>query len=57
MAHLPPAIVLYGSQTGTAESIARRVRADAEAAGHVATIAPMNDFKKVASSFAFTHKN
>ena len=44
---LPPAIILYGSQTGTAESIARRVHAEAVDAGHTATISPMNDFKKV----------
>ena len=43
----PPAIVLYGSQSGTAESVARRVHADAAKHGVAASIQPMNDFKKV----------
>eukprot|EP00658_Telonema_sp_P-2_P032824 TRINITY_DN24213_c0_g1_i3.p1 TRINITY_DN24213_c0_g1~~TRINITY_DN24213_c0_g1_i3.p1 ORF type:complete len:874 (-),score=200.73 TRINITY_DN24213_c0_g1_i3:269-2890(-) len=40
-------LILYASQTGTAESIAQRLHADGIARGHVCRMHPLNHFKEL----------
>lgn len=40
-------LILYGSETGNAESISKRLHHDADALGYHSDWAPMKDFKKV----------
>ncbi len=42
--HETPLLVLYGSNMGTAEEIARRVAGDAEENGFVVKVAPLDDY-------------
>jgi sulfite reductase alpha subunit-like flavoprotein len=42
-----PLLILYGSETGNAESISKRIHHDAVALGFQSEWAPMKDFKKV----------
>ncbi len=42
--HATPLLVLYGSNMGTAEEIARRMAGDAEENGFVVKIAPLDDY-------------
>jgi cytochrome P450/NADPH-cytochrome P450 reductase len=42
--HATPLLVLYGSNMGTAEEIARRMAGDAEENGFVVRIAPLDDY-------------
>ncbi len=44
LAHETPLLVLYGSNMGTAEEIARRMGQDAEENGFVVRIAPLDDY-------------
>jgi cytochrome P450/NADPH-cytochrome P450 reductase len=44
VAHETPLLVLYGSNMGTAEEIARRMGQDAEENGFVVRIAPLDDY-------------
>ncbi len=39
-----PLLVLYGSNLGTSEGLARRIAADGGAAGFAATVAPLDDY-------------
>lgn len=43
-------LILYGSETGNAESISKRLHHDADALGYQSDWAPMKDFKKVRDS-------
>jgi cytochrome P450 / NADPH-cytochrome P450 reductase len=43
-AHETPLLVLYGSNMGTAEEIARRIGQDAEENGFVVRVAPLDDY-------------
>ena len=40
-------LVLFGSQTGAAKSIAEALHADIVARGYAAVIAPLNDYARV----------
>ena len=42
--HLTPLLVLYGSNLGTAEGLARQIAEDGLAQGFAATVAPLDDF-------------
>ncbi|MBI1765216.1 MAG: cytochrome P450 [Acidobacteria bacterium] len=42
--HKTPLLVLYGSNMGTAEEIARRIAGDAEENGFVVKVAPLDDY-------------
>ena len=42
--HATPLLVLYGSNMGTAEEVARRIAGDAEANGFLVKLAPLDDY-------------
>ncbi|MFN0087019.1 MAG: bifunctional cytochrome P450/NADPH--P450 reductase [Blastocatellia bacterium] len=42
--HATPLLVLYGSNMGTAEELARRIAGDAEENGFLAKVAPLDDY-------------
>ncbi len=42
--HATPLLVLYGSNMGTAEEVARRIAGDAEANGFAVKLAPLDDY-------------
>jgi hypothetical protein len=43
----PKLLILYGSETGNAESISKRIHHDAIALGYNSTWSPLKDFKEV----------
>ena len=44
VAHRTPLLVLYGSNSGSAEAFARRIASDGEARGYVTHVAPLDDY-------------
>ena len=46
VAHGTPLLVLYGSNTGTSEELARRIGDDGEANGFATVVAPLDDFAR-----------